>query len=589
MGARASTGRSGNSEKVLDAGVLDFYELLEVDENATADEIKRSFRRLALIHHPDKNKDDVEAATKRFATLQEAYEVLSDDQERAWYDSHKASLLPEPDEETVFQDVRKGAPPPRARDRGLTTRHLERFLESPLWSGFDDGSDSFFTIHRNLFDRLAAEEAMFASELEYPSLGSSTWPWAATDKSSEHQARHFYSAWRSFSTAKDFSWSDKWYLAEADNRQERRYMEKDNKKAREMARQEYNAIIRRIVEYMRKRDPRRKAYDASMESLKQTQASGSATPVGGGHQKRQQAAEYVEQEWQKVDMRSLHADLDWAAAEGEDPEEWECVACRKIFRTEAAWDSHERSKKHLREVELLRQQMLDEDEDLDLGEALDGDEVAYEEDEELSEGTEDPPDLAEPTQPPRSPSPIPLQAEPLEREIPPRISGTTSAEATDSEEDSQMLRKQKKKKKKATKPPPTSAEPLTRTERRALKTGRSETHTPEVATSDSPAVAILDPDGNPISHDADNADAGAEQATGPAIELTKREKRRARQGKKAESEVAPETPTQLQSQCNVCRQRFASKTKLFSHIKETGHALADPDASGGKKGKKVKR
>jgi hypothetical protein len=39
-------------------------------------------------------------------------------------------------------------------------------------------------------------------------------------------------------------------------------------------------------------------------------------------------------------------DLEWAAAEGgDDPEEWECVACGKIFRSEAAWDSHERSKK----------------------------------------------------------------------------------------------------------------------------------------------------------------------------------------------------------------------------------------------------
>lgn len=64
-------------------------------------------------------------------------------------------------------------------------------------------------------------------------------------------------------------------------------------------------------------------------------------------------------------MKGLHNDLDWAAAEGDDLEEWECVACRKTFRSEAAWDSHERSKKHMKEVENLKREMQVEDQDLD--------------------------------------------------------------------------------------------------------------------------------------------------------------------------------------------------------------------------------
>lgn len=67
-----------------------------------------------------------------------------------------------------------------------------------------------------------------------------------------------------------------------------------------------------------------------------------------------------------MDTRGLHDDLDWAAGEGEDLEEWECVACRKMFRSEAAWDSHERSKKHLKEVERLKREMQADHQDLDL-------------------------------------------------------------------------------------------------------------------------------------------------------------------------------------------------------------------------------
>jgi DnaJ homolog subfamily A member 5 len=40
---------------------------------------------------------------------------------------------------------------------------------------------------------------------------------------------------------------------------------------------------------------------------------------------------------------------EWEEAEGE--EEWECVACARTFRSEAAWESHERSRKHLKEVD----------------------------------------------------------------------------------------------------------------------------------------------------------------------------------------------------------------------------------------------
>jgi len=218
---------------------------LEVDECASADEIKRSFRRLALIHHPDKNPTDVEGATRKFSALQQAYEVLSDEQERAWYDSHRASLVPEPDAETVFDDVRKGVnPSARVRGRGLTVRHLARFLDATIWDSFGDEENSFFSVYRNLFSRLSAEEAMFMSDQNYPSFGLSTWPWTAFKHSDRIGARDFYNVWMNFSTEKDFSWMEQWNLAEAPERRVRRLMEKENKKQRDDARKEYNETIR---------------------------------------------------------------------------------------------------------------------------------------------------------------------------------------------------------------------------------------------------------------------------------------------------------------------------------------------------------
>lgn len=64
----------------------DYYEVLGVSKSASAAEIKKAYRRLAMKFHPDRNQDKKSAAEKKFKESKEAYEVLKDSQKRATYD-----------------------------------------------------------------------------------------------------------------------------------------------------------------------------------------------------------------------------------------------------------------------------------------------------------------------------------------------------------------------------------------------------------------------------------------------------------------------------------------------------------------------
>ncbi|KAM7256428.1 hypothetical protein ACFE04_012169 [Oxalis oulophora] len=88
---------------------VDYYNILKVEKNATEDDIKKSYRKLAMKWHPDKNPNDKNEAEARFKQISEAYEVLSDPQKRAIYDQ-------------CGEEGLKDMPPPGSGGGGVGTK-----------------------------------------------------------------------------------------------------------------------------------------------------------------------------------------------------------------------------------------------------------------------------------------------------------------------------------------------------------------------------------------------------------------------------------------------------------------------------------
>ena len=70
----------------------DYYKILNVSEKSTPEEIKKEYRKLSMIHHPDKNRNNPES-TKKFQAISAAYEVLGDAQKRKMYDLGRSNPM----------------------------------------------------------------------------------------------------------------------------------------------------------------------------------------------------------------------------------------------------------------------------------------------------------------------------------------------------------------------------------------------------------------------------------------------------------------------------------------------------------------
>jgi DnaJ homolog subfamily A member 5 len=230
------------------------YEELGTSPTADESEIKRAYRVAALRWHPDKNRDAADAdAGERFKAVQHAYEVLSDPHERAWYDSHRTSIL-------------GGRDPAAAGGHGeepsageATTVDLFAHFSATAYAGFDNAPGSFYGVYADAFATLAAEERSAGAPHSGPPFGGADSDWDTV--------RAFYATYEGFASRKTFGFADKWNLAEAPNRDYRRAMERENKRERAKVKKEFNALVRDLAAFVKRRDPRVRARkDAEAES-----------------------------------------------------------------------------------------------------------------------------------------------------------------------------------------------------------------------------------------------------------------------------------------------------------------------------------
>uniref|UniRef100_A0A7S4VKN5 DnaJ homolog subfamily C member 2 n=1 Tax=Alexandrium monilatum TaxID=311494 RepID=A0A7S4VKN5_9DINO len=212
---------------------VDLYALLEINESASTEQIKKQYRKLALQHHPDKQSGakggeaDASAGERRglsekdmhFVKIQEAYEVLSDQSKRRQYDSTLDFDDDVPDE----ADAAAG---------GFYETFVPVFRRNSRWS----------------------------VRLPVPELGD--------EKTDINKVHKFYDFWYNFETWRDFSMHDEYNLEDAEFREERRWMDRQNQKVRKRYQEAERKRVFKLVETAERLDPRIRAEKEEREAKK---------------------------------------------------------------------------------------------------------------------------------------------------------------------------------------------------------------------------------------------------------------------------------------------------------------------------------
>ncbi|GAB7361381.1 hypothetical protein MBLNU230_g1436t1 [Neophaeotheca triangularis] len=555
MGASQSSSYEGAGGSVPQAEVkTSYYDLLSVSRQATDDEIKKAYRRKALELHPDRNFGNEQEATKTFAEVQAAYEILSDPQERAWYDSHESAILRGDDggvgdEAPSFGNVKVTT----ADDLARMVRKFNSSIE------FSDAPSGFYGFLRGTFEQLAKEEEVAAvwegtQAPDYPTFGH-------RDDTHEDVVKQFYSAWGSFATVKGFGWKDKYRLSDAPDRRVRRLMEKENETARREGIREFNEAVRSLVAFVRKRDPRVVVNSQTEAERQKTLRDAAAAQAARARKANQANVEPQVAEWTKIRDPEEEEENPFEEEEQQEEEVFECVACSKVFKSERQWEAHEKSKKHQKAVFALRKKMQKENANFD----LDGEGVssgvntpAPEEDEPVPDDTTDMDKDGDP-----APSEDLEEGSDVDFDDLADENGERNGTTHKSQQNSGSNGASEKKSALEAASPPTSA-----SEESAEDSEDSDYASPETISARLTATTLSTAPSTATDPAEDSIPSTPLTETASQPKLGKAAQKRA---KKA-AQAAAEGEKEKQHACATCEAKFESGTQLHQHIKVNGHA-----------------
>ncbi|CAF4950936.1 unnamed protein product [Pieris macdunnoughi] len=593
------------------------YEVLCISRDASASEIKKSYRKLALQWHPDKNLENLLEAKDQFQLVQTAYEVLSDPQERAWYDNHREQLL-------------KGAGSSYNDD----SLDVYPYFSPSCYKGFGDDPQGFYGVYTEVFSKLASEETDFLDDPEdlakIPKFGNSTTPY--------EDVHEFYAYWMAFSTNKSYVWLDQYEISQGDNRRVIKLMEKENNKIRQKARKERNEEIRRLVSYVRRRDKRviehtkllqeraeenkRKSEQIRRERIIQRQKEIEEAKMKEGESSFLQSEDYQKK---LSEIESLLAEEfglssdDETISEGgmessnEESSKTEeaseasratkssprgraalknlyCSACNKLFKNINSFENHENSKKHKEnvanmiledEIDLLDQEAMDKIE-AENQENIDVNGEPNRENEQVGNSTSDVRETL-------SDDSDKVQALPKSHKkkknkkksfVPmPESEGNDSHDEMSFNEIEGPARSRKAKKFNMLK-----SQLQAKKEANLKKGSQSQTSTENLyevssttPTDDALGEAVL-----PSPRD---------KPTLPKVQRNMKPKKLVdRKTMKPKASETEDSSSAVNLRCVICQTDFPSKNKLFEHLKKTGHSVPIPQTScAQRKGKRSNR
>mmetsp|Transcript_9132 Transcript_9132/g.16426 ORF Transcript_9132/g.16426 Transcript_9132/m.16426 type:complete len:566 (+) Transcript_9132:34-1731(+) len=533
-----------------------YYAELEVDRDATEDDLKKAYRKMARIHHPDKNvHGDQAAANARFQLIQNAYDVLSDPHERAWYDAHRDQILRGNDPQ-YSADSESPADVSHATDVDLW-----KYFSPGAFSGTDDSSNGMYTVFRDLFSTLDSEERdirfVDATELRSNSHHAKPAPSFGRSDSEWHEVRAFYAHWEGFSSRKSFAFGDRWKLSDAPGREVRRLMERENKKERARLRKEYNAQVRELIAFVKKRDKRveRRQKEQTLEREREIQRREELAALRAEEMRieneeiQKKHAQEMEEEWKRVDAMIADMGLNGDESEKEDDLSWNCTVCRKTFRSQKQHENHTKSRKHIEAARRAHEIALDA-----LAESVPNahdrvdEEDSFDHEIEVS-GTED-----------------------AEDEIAGEVGEVEAKLSEEKQDEIEEIRTQsverRKKTKKQMKKQQARIEKMAGVEESAV----AEDDGNSFETVEAKVERNLLDD---IDETVADSTVGTKKMTRAKLKKLKR-KEGASQHSSNTSETRESESNNEQNAltCNVCKQPFPSRNKLFSHVKKTGHALA---------------